>query len=274
MGRWPGSSPDAGGTWSACTATPPGASSGGRSSPRWTGSGCVSSPRISSAAAGAHKPRAVAWHTLDRHAAALSAWMEARRLVDPILVVQDWGGPIGLLAAARASGVRFSAVCVLNTGVILPHRFRGTAFHRLARAPLLAPVLFRMLGFPLRSLERVQADRRSISGEVARAYRWPLRRLARSRRAARPGPDGSRLRGPPQRARAPRGRRMAPCLPRSGGADCGAEGPAPGRALKRHLEAFPRARVTETDAGHFLQEEVPDIIARGIRRLAGMQEGS
>ena len=32
------------------------------------------------------KPRAVAWHTLDRHAAALSAWMEARRLVDPILV--------------------------------------------------------------------------------------------------------------------------------------------------------------------------------------------
>jgi hypothetical protein len=30
--------------------------------------------------------------------------------------------------------------------------------------------------------------------------------------------------------------------------------------------------VTETDAGHFLQEEVPDIIAGGIRRLAGMQE--
>jgi haloalkane dehalogenase len=110
------------------------------------------------------KPRAVAWHTLDRHAAALSAWMEARQLVDPILVVQDWGGPIGLLAAARAPGVRFSAVCVLNTGVILPRRFRGTAFHRLARTPLVAAVLFRVLGFTLWSLDRVQGDRRSISG--------------------------------------------------------------------------------------------------------------
>ena len=52
------------------------------------------------------KPRAVSWHGLDRHAAALSAWMEARRLQDPILVVQDWGGPIGLLAAARTPRVR------------------------------------------------------------------------------------------------------------------------------------------------------------------------
>ena len=168
--------------------------------------------------------------------------MEARRLVDPILVVQDWGGPIGLLAAARAAGVRFSAVCVLNTGVILPRRFRGTAFHRLARAPLVAPVLFRMLGFPLRSLERVQADRRSISGEVARAYRWPFRTLARSRGAARPGPDGPRLRGPPQRARAPRGRRVAPCFPRPGGADLGAKGSTPGRGAGADTSRRSRAR--------------------------------
>src|SRR5689334_20852814 len=68
------------------------------------------------------KPRAVAWHSLDRHAAALSAWMDGRKLVDPILVVQDWGGPIGLLAAARTSSIRVSAVCILNTGVVLPGR--------------------------------------------------------------------------------------------------------------------------------------------------------
>src|SRR5678816_2850385 len=124
------------------------------------------------------KPRAVAWHTLERHAAALSAWMEARRLQDPILVVQDWGGPIGLLAAARAPSVRISALCLLNTGVILPGRFRGKGFHRLARTPVLSGVLFRTMGFPLRSLGWVQADRRSISGEVARGYRWPFRRVA------------------------------------------------------------------------------------------------
>src|SRR5262244_460460 len=66
------------------------------------------------------KPRSAAWHTLDQHGSALAAWMEARRLVDPILVVQDWGGPIGLLAAARAPSVRVAAVCLLNTAVVLP----------------------------------------------------------------------------------------------------------------------------------------------------------
>lgn len=218
------------------------------------------------------KPQAVGWHTLDRHAAALAGWMEARRLVDPILVVQDWGGPIGLLAASRAVSVRVSAVCLLNTGVLLPERFRGTRFHRLARTRLLAPVLFRGLGFPLRSLHRAQGDRRSIQGDVARAYRWPFRRwvdraaplgLARMvpDSAEHPSVPGLRavdawLRGFPGPVELVWGRRD----------------PILGRALRRHAEQLPRARVTETEAGHFLQEEVPEIIARSIRRLAGMQE--
>ncbi len=218
------------------------------------------------------KPRAVAWHTLDRHAAALGAWMEARRLVDPILVVQDWGGPIGVLAAARAASVRISAVCLLNTGVLLPGRFGGTRFHRLARWRVLAPVLFRGLGFPLRSLARAQHDRRSISGEVARAYRWPFRRWT-----DRAAPLGM--------ARMVPGSADHPSVPGLREVDAwirafpgpveivwGCSDPILRRALPRHVEALPRARVTETDAGHFLQEEVPDIIARSIRRLAGMPE--
>ncbi|HUM11794.1 MAG TPA: alpha/beta fold hydrolase [Myxococcaceae bacterium] len=218
------------------------------------------------------KPRSVAWHTLDRHAAALGAWMEARRLVDPILVVQDWGGPIGLLAAARSPAVRVSAVCLLNTGVVLPGRFRGTPFHRLARVPVVAPLLFRGLGFPLQLLARVQGDRRSISGDVARAYRWPFRTLA-DRAAplglARMVPDSAAHPSVP-------GLRVADAWIRQfpGPVELvwGREDPLLGRALRRHAEQLPRARVTETDAGHFLQEEVPDIIARSIRRLAGMLE--
>jgi len=218
------------------------------------------------------KPRAVAWHTLDRHAAALTAWLEGRGLVDPILVVQDWGGPIGLLAAARAPSVRFSAICILNTGVILPRHFRGTAFHRLARVPVLAPALFRVAGFPLGSLDRVQADRRSISGEVARAYRWPLR-TPRDRAAplglARMVPDS------PTHPSVPGLREVDAWLRAFPGPMeliWGRKDPLLGGVLRRHVEALPRARVTETDAGHFLQEEVPEIIARSIRRLAGMQE--
>jgi len=220
------------------------------------------------------KPRTVGWHTLDRHAAALGAWMEARRLVDPLLVVQDWGGPIGLLAAARASSVRVAAVCVLNTAVLLPERFHGTAFHRLARAPLLAPVLFRGLGFPLGVLDRVQGDRRSISGDVARAYRWPFRRLA-DRAAplglARMVPDSPAHPSIPGLTEVDAWMRAFP-----GPVELvwGRKDPILGRALRRHAEQLPRARVTETEAGHFLQEEVPEIIARSIRRLAGMPEAS
>ena len=37
----------------------------------------------------------------------------------------------------------------------------------------------------------------------------------------------------------------------------------------RHLEReLPTARVTRTDAGHFLQEEVPAELAAAIRRVA------
>jgi haloalkane dehalogenase len=46
--------------------------------------------------------------------------------------------------------------------------------------------------------------------------------------------------------------------------------PILGRALKRHRAALPRARVTEVDAGHFLQEEAAGAIAEAVRRLAGL----
>jgi len=48
----------------------------------------------------------------------------------------------------------------------------------------------------------------------------------------------------------------------------GVKDPILGRALRRHQELFPRARVTERPAGHFLQEEVPEDIVAAIRRVA------
>jgi haloalkane dehalogenase len=50
----------------------------------------------------------------------------------------------------------------------------------------------------------------------------------------------------------------------------GRRDPILGRALKRHRAALPAARVTEVDAGHFLQEEAPEAIAGAVRRLAGL----
>ena len=46
----------------------------------------------------------------------------------------------------------------------------------------------------------------------------------------------------------------------------GMKDPILGRALKRHQEAFPRATVRRSEeAGHFLQEEVPELVAHPVR---------
>ncbi len=217
------------------------------------------------------KPRSLAWHSVEAHGRALAAWMMALDLRDVVLVVQDWGGPLGCWAAAQGTP-RVTAVCLLNTAVVLPLRFRGTAFHRLARLPVVSDVAFRLLGFPLGVLGRAQADGRSISGEVANAYRWPLRHLrdrAGPLALARMVPDGPGHASVPALGLVERWVRGFP-----GPIELvwGRRDPILGRALKRHRAALPEARVTEVDAGHFLQEEAPEPIARAVRRLAGLPD--
>jgi cis-3-alkyl-4-acyloxetan-2-one decarboxylase len=213
------------------------------------------------------KPRSLAFHSVEAHGRTLLEWMAALDVQDAVLVVQDWGGPFGLWAAAH-SGARVSALCLLNTAVVLPARFKGTTFHRLARLPVLGDVLFRLLGFPLHSLGRAQADPQSISKDVARAYRWPFRHLrdrAGPLALARLVPDG------PSHPSVHALREVEAFVKGFVGPVelvWGTKDPILGRALKRHRAALPRARVTEVDAGHFLQEEAPQAIARAIRRLA------
>src|SRR4029078_1131831 len=105
----------------------------------------------------------------------------------------------------------------------------------------------------------------SIRGEVARAYRFPLRRVA-DRVAplalARMVPDSSEH---PSVASL----RVCPTLVR------GFEGPSAvvwgdrdpilGRVRSWIEKLLPHAEVTRTEAGHFLQEEVPGAIAAAIR---------
>ena len=185
-----------------------------------------------------------------------------------IFVGQDWGGPIGLLALANQPG-RLTGLVLLNT-VVGPPRpgFRPTAFHRFARMPLVSTLAFRGLGLPQNALWIVQGDKQSIRGVVARAYRHPLRKFADNvapLALARMVPDS--LEHPSIAA-----------LSRSQSVVTGFRGPAElvwgerdpvlGR-VRTHLERLlPDAKVTRTEAGHFLQEEVPGPIAAAIRRVA------
>ncbi len=208
------------------------------------------------------------WHTLENHAETLGALMDAVAPGPLIFCGQDWGGPIGLLAMAQRAE-RLAGLVVLNTTVGPPREgFKSKAFHRLARSGLTGPLLFRGLNFPQGLLHLAQGDPGSIRGEVSRAYRWPLRGIA-SRSAplalARMVPDRMTH---PSVAPLTRCRAFVEGYKGPAAIVWGERDPILGRLLRRTRRALPHAAVTATDAGHFLQEEVPGEIAAALRGVA------
>jgi haloalkane dehalogenase len=212
-------------------------------------------------------------HSVDRHADALAELVVGMDLSRVVVVGQDWGGALAASLGARVPE-RIAGLVLANTSVLVPSAPKGTWFHRLARVPVLSDLLFRGLGVPQVMLHAVQGDRGSIRGDVARAYRWPLGTVAE--RAA-----------PLALARMVPSRPDHPSLPalRRGEAWVrgftgpialvwGERDPILGRGLARHVAAFPQASVTRTQAGHFLQEEVPEALAAAIAdvvRRAGLR---
>jgi haloalkane dehalogenase len=62
------------------------------------------------------KPTDVGWYTFDRHCASIVQLVEELDLRGLTLVVQDWGGPIGLRLAVEQPE-RVARLVILNTGV-------------------------------------------------------------------------------------------------------------------------------------------------------------
>lgn len=206
----------------------------------------------------------IADHSIDRHADALVQLLDALALPRYVLVGQDWGGPM-LTAIGVRRPERVAGVVLANTAVVVPERPRGTAFHRFARLPVISDLVFRGLPFPQAMMWAAQGDRRSLlRGDEAAAYRWPLRRR-RDRIAplalARMVPDGP---DHPSMAALRRGQAWLQGFAGPMALVWGTRDPILGRALRRHEAAFPRAPVTTTAAGHFLQEEVPRALATAI----------
>jgi pimeloyl-ACP methyl ester carboxylesterase len=215
------------------------------------------------------RPRHASEHTLDAHARWLGALVDGLALRDLVFVGHDWGGPIGLCALAERPDA-VAGLVILNTVVGPPRAgFRPTRFHRFARMPLVSDLAFRLGGFPQNSLHRVQGDPASIRGDVARAYRHPLRRFrdnAAPLALARMVPDGA----PDHPSLAPLRRAQAFFTSFAGPVAVvwGDRDPVLGR-VRKHVESLvPRATVTPTRAGHFLQEEVPAEVAAAIRLVA------
>ena len=208
-------------------------------------------------------------HTLENHITWFGKLIDVLDLDDLVLVVQDWGGAIGVGAMAERKD-RLGGLVVLNTALSEPKPdFKATAFHRFGRLPVVSDVAYRFLGFPQIALGAAQGDRSSIKGAVARAYRYPLRDRRHNQAPlalTRMVPDSM-------------DHPSIPALRRVGAFVRSYEGPAEivwgdrdpvlGRARNHIAGMLPHAEVTRTDGGHFLPEEVPKEIATAILRVAG-----
>ena len=207
-------------------------------------------------------------HTLDNHMRWMNRVLTTLDLTEAVYAGQDWGGPVGMGALSLSPGV-LKGVLVMNTGFRAPRKPMDLSrAHALVKTPLIGELVVEALSpvFFTR-LAQVQGDPATMPPEVMDLYRRPLEdsgngkaTLALMRMVA----DG------PDHASSPALRDIERYVE---GLDIPAElvwgmnDPILGRGLPFMQELFPTAPVTETEAGHFLQEEVPEIIAAALLRI-------
>jgi haloalkane dehalogenase len=68
------------------------------------------------------KPTDDGWYSYERHTAATASLLEELDLRDATLVMQDWGGPIGLRAATLEVPERVARLVAMDTGVFTGHQ--------------------------------------------------------------------------------------------------------------------------------------------------------
>lgn len=214
------------------------------------------------------RPADVGDHSFENHSKWMTALLAQLDLTDAIAVVQDWGGPIGLHALSQNPGV-MTGLVVMNTLIEPPKPgFRPSLFHRFFSSRV-GELLSRYAGLPQKALGFAQGKRKSISGDVARAYAYPLAR-ARGNDAvvALVRMVANDMDHPTVALQ----REVRDYVERFSGRSAlvwGTKDPVLGRLLRRHERLLPHARVTTTSGGHFLQEEVPVEIAEAIRYVSG-----
>lgn len=199
--------------------------------------------------------------SMRNHARYLTEFIDQNDLDNAILVVQDWGGPLGFVAADSCRS-KFKGIVVLNTAVAAPKK--ATAFHRLAHIPVISDILFRLFRFPLYSLHNVQYERASLGGSRAKPYRKPFE-LRKKWTAALyysrmvPFTDGHESQNY---------FRVVEkfCRGFDGPIEVvwGVKDPILGSHMQKVRDTMRAARFHRVDAGHFLQEEVPEKIAGAI----------
>jgi len=207
-------------------------------------------------------------HKLENHLRWTARLIETLDLGQAIYVGQDWGGPVGMGALARNPGVISGAV-VMNTGFNAPTQ-KGdiSAAHAAVKTPVVGEFILESFGSIFDRLPEAQGDPASLPRDVLDLYVRPLREagnikapLAMMRMVA-DGPDH------PSAVQMREIQSYVATLDIPVRIVWGMADPILGNKLELMQANFPDAPVTQTKAGHFLQEEVPAKIAAAVIEVA------
>ena len=206
-------------------------------------------------------------HTLDNHMRWMSKALTQLDLEGVVYVGQDWGGPVGMGALSLSPGM-LEGVVAMNTGYTAPTEKRDlSSAHARVKTPIVGELMLEVIADIFSRLQDAQGDPNSIPKEVADLYGNPVRNSGNAKAPLalmRMVPDGPAH---------PSAMQMRDIESYVGTLNVPAEivwgmnDPILGAGLPVMQELFPDARVTETQAGHFLQEEVPEEIAAAIMRV-------
>ncbi|HIE86154.1 MAG TPA: alpha/beta fold hydrolase [Pseudomonadales bacterium] len=206
-------------------------------------------------------------HTLANHIRWINGVLSQLKLTELVYTGQDWGGPIGMGALALSPGLLKGAV-ILNTGFNAPKEAMDlSSAHATVKTPVVGELLLEVFVSIFERLPQMQGDPESLPADVTELYGKPVVESGNAKaplammRMVTDGPDH------------PSAVEMRMIENYVQGLDIPAEiiwgmnDPILAKGLPLMKQNFPDAPVTETQGGHFLQEEVPGVIAAALLRV-------
>ena len=206
-------------------------------------------------------------HTVDNHMRWINSVLVQLQLTELVYSGQDWGGPVGMGALSLSPELIKGAV-MLNTGFGAPTEPVNLSVpHAVVKFPIVGELMLEVFFSIFGGMHRLQGDPDQFPADVANLYGKPVLESGNAKAPLammRMVPDG------PDHPSTPA---MKTIVNYVGGLDIPAEivwgmrDPILALGLPAMKQFFPEAPVTETQGGHFLQEEVPVEIAAALLRV-------
>ena len=197
----------------------------------------------------------------------MNSLLKKLALKELIFVGHDWGGPIGMAALSRSPDMLKGAV-VLNTVLDAPKEKRELAIPLIVlKTPVVGEIILEGLVSIFDQLPSLQKDPASMPPALVDLYGKPVFESGNAKaplaltRMAVDGPDHPNAKYFRNIENLIREKEFPVEIV------WGINDSILAKRLSSIEELFPKAPVTKTEAGHYLQEETPQEIAAAIERV-------